>query len=194
VPGRPRLLTLAGFVVSEWSVPAGTPQPVPFAHSVSVTDFEIDPSARLAATLGTDRTVRVWDIDENRQLLSLEHPDPVISVAFSARGDLLATLTSAKTIQVWDLHTGLRLTPPLIQAFDVRAMGFDEDGESVACLTGGNTLARISLRPSTMPSDNLRLVSAVYSTAGLDLSPLQSPGINERLATSWKSLKSQIAQ
>ena len=60
-------------------MPDGAPQPAPFAHSVSVTDFEIDPTARLAATIGTDRTVRVWDIDENRQLFSLEHPDAAIA-------------------------------------------------------------------------------------------------------------------
>lgn len=57
----------------------------------------------LLATSSTDRTARVWDISNGKELFRIPHGGPVNCVAFNADGTLRATGSDDKTAQIWRL-------------------------------------------------------------------------------------------
>src|SRR5690348_7653787 len=62
------------------------------AHPGGVTALAFAPDARLLATGGTDRTVRLWDVASGREVRRLTgHKDAVCAVAFLAGGKTLVS-------------------------------------------------------------------------------------------------------
>jgi WD40 repeat protein len=56
------------------------------------------------ASVGDDRTLRLWHVN-GQALLSFEaHDDRVLSVAFSADNQQLLTTSADQTLRVWDLN------------------------------------------------------------------------------------------
>ncbi|KAF2841509.1 WD40 repeat-like protein [Patellaria atrata CBS 101060] len=53
-----------------------------------------------------DRTVRLWDIENNQQMLSLQIEDGVTTVAISPDNRFVAAGSLDKSVRVWDTQTG----------------------------------------------------------------------------------------
>jgi WD40 repeat protein len=53
---------------------------------------------------GEDRTARMWDTRTGKEILKLDHPDPLRSLAVSPKRNLLAT--GSDSVRVWDSLTG----------------------------------------------------------------------------------------
>jgi WD40 repeat protein len=65
------------------------------------------PDGKLLASASDDRTVRLWDLLNGRQVHQLGgHTGKVNSVAFSADGRLLASASDDHTVRLWDPITG----------------------------------------------------------------------------------------
>lgn len=98
-------------------------------HDGAVLAVALSPDATLAASAGADRTVRVWDVDSARPLLSIRgHADVIRCLAFSPDGALLASGSYDKTVRLWDVATGqLRLTLPASDDW-VMSVSFFPDG------------------------------------------------------------------
>ncbi|KAF9574956.1 hypothetical protein EC968_004958, partial [Mortierella alpina] len=53
--------------------------------------------------------VRVWDVDTEACLHTIEHEDRINDVQYSAKGDLIASASKDKTVKLWDAETGVCL-------------------------------------------------------------------------------------
>ncbi|MCX7702675.1 MAG: hypothetical protein N2234_01030, partial [Planctomycetota bacterium] len=65
------------------------------------------PDGKVLATVGNDRTVRLWNPERGELLRKPEgHTGATRSVAFSPHGKLLASTSEDETIRIWDAQTG----------------------------------------------------------------------------------------
>lgn len=82
--------------------------PVKFlqGHSRKVGHVLFHPTARdvLASSSG-DYTVKIWNIETGKDVITLKHPDMVTSMSFSWDGDRLATVARDKKLRIWDIRS-----------------------------------------------------------------------------------------
>lgn len=75
-----------------------------------VQAYAFSPDGRQVVPSGSDRTVRVWDLETGRCISVLDgHNDPVKSMARSPDGHHVMSGSTDDTVRVWDLETGQRL-------------------------------------------------------------------------------------
>jgi WD40 repeat protein len=118
-------------------------------------DVEFTSDDQRLAACGADRTIRVYDVAERKELRTIEaHADWVMAVAWSPDGGKLASAGRDKAAKVIDVETGTVLvTYPGHdeQVFDVL---FSDDGEQVYSAGRGRELHRWSADgKSTSKSD-----------------------------------------
>ncbi|GAB3934307.1 hypothetical protein GCM10027614_07080 [Micromonospora vulcania] len=66
--------------------------------------FDVSPDGRYVVTADRDRALRVWDVRTGRCVHVCEgHPEPVMSVAFTADGRNLVSVDSRPAIRLWEL-------------------------------------------------------------------------------------------
>ncbi len=78
------------------------PQPfLEIRHNGYVHSLAFSPDSALVVTASADRTVRIWAIDEAREIRHFSHDGPVRTVAFDAKGQFLATGSDDQTARIW---------------------------------------------------------------------------------------------
>ena len=96
------------------------------------------PDDATIASGSDDRTIRIWDAHDGRQLAVLEgHQHDVWSVVFSPSGDRVASGSWDKTVRLWDLASG-RQTASLDAGAIVYSIAFSPDGRRLAAGTYAN--------------------------------------------------------
>jgi cytochrome c len=75
-------------------------------HQGKVAALAVTADGRLAASAGWDGTVRLWDLDRNRDVASLRHRGAVTAVAFAADGSIVYGGGKDGTVLFWDTATG----------------------------------------------------------------------------------------
>lgn len=75
-------------------------------HQRAVVRAVFSPDGKRAATASLDSTVRVWDSYTGAELLKLEHPAPVRSVAISPNGALILSTATDGQGRLWNANTG----------------------------------------------------------------------------------------
>jgi serine/threonine protein kinase/WD40 repeat protein len=72
-------------------------------HARAIRSGALNPEETLLATASEDETIRLWDLQTNRELLVLRGDASAMNdVAFSPRGGFLAAAQASGTIRVWD--------------------------------------------------------------------------------------------
>ncbi|WP_066371894.1 nSTAND1 domain-containing NTPase [Herbidospora mongoliensis] len=79
-------------------------------HSQAVNDLQISPDGTIAASAGSDRTVRLWDLTGQPLAILDGHPDQVRSIVFRPDGRVLAAVGRDHSITLWDVPTRRRLS------------------------------------------------------------------------------------
>jgi formylglycine-generating enzyme required for sulfatase activity/mono/diheme cytochrome c family protein len=73
-------------------------------HRGPVNSVSLSPNGQRLATGGDDRSIRIWDANNGRELImSLEHPDPVRHVMFDKNGKHLVSGSESATV-VWEVN------------------------------------------------------------------------------------------
>ena len=81
-----------------------TPIATLYHREVMLTAMQGD--GKLAATMGKDGLVRIWDMESRNEIAQIETAQGVRAIALSNGGRLLATLDGAGSVQLWLLAPG----------------------------------------------------------------------------------------
>lgn len=119
--------------LSYWK--AGTHEVKTFrGHSQGVWSVGYSPDGQTLASGGSDRYLRLWEIETGRLIRSLRgHTHDIRQVAFSPDGQILATASEDRTIRLWNPQTG-ETTRLLFTRYDhaVCSISFSPDGLMLA--------------------------------------------------------------
>lgn len=99
------------------------------------------PDSKTFATVGLDRTVKIWDKNTHTLLHSLGgHIWYISVVTYSIDGSTIATGSADNTIRIWDVKKGI-----LLHTFEghtswVTSLAFSPDGSNLASGSGDKTI------------------------------------------------------
>jgi WD40 repeat protein len=124
----------------------------------------ISPDGMMAASGGTDNTIRLWNLDTGTRLAPLNgHKRPVWALAFSPDGKTLASGSGDRSVRLWDV--ALRREVAILRRLtrrtsvlpeEIRALSFSPDGNNLAAVTQGGDVMLFRAAPLadvTAPTD-----------------------------------------
>ena len=84
-----------------WELPSGRQLAVLAGHREGVFDCDYSPDGKTLATASGDKTVKLWHVATRREMVSLQHDQPVVVCRFSPEGNYLATGTIDNQYHFW---------------------------------------------------------------------------------------------
>lgn len=114
-------------------------------HAHNVSDTAFSPDGRWLASVGFDRTLRLWSVVEGELLATLsEHGEPLDAVAFSPDGSLIAAAGRDNAIRLWPIlppeeGRGIEVTPARVltgHEAPVNSLAFSPDGRLLVSGSG----------------------------------------------------------
>jgi WD40 repeat protein len=115
-----------------WDVAAGQARDCK-GHERNVVGVALTADGKTLASGSSDRTVRLWDVANARELKKLEgHTDGVAAVALSADGKVLASGGKDKLVIVWDVNTGKPAHTLKAHTGEVTSVALSADGKLLA--------------------------------------------------------------
>lgn len=139
------LMVSAGWdrVVKVWNMKTLQHQHTLAGHTGYINTVTVSPDGTLAASGGRDGSAKLWDLNEGRELYSLEAGDVINALAFSPVSYWLVAATQT-SIVVWDLETKVQLETIRFDG-QPEQVEQDEEGQIVAPRKAAAPLAVTSL-------------------------------------------------
>jgi WD40 repeat protein len=73
-------------------------------HNEWVMDVSFSPDGKTLASVGIDKTVKLWTVDGKLIAVLYGHTDAIYSTAFSPDGKTLATASADRTVRLWNVN------------------------------------------------------------------------------------------
>ena len=109
-------------------------------HVDLINSVTFSPNGQLLASGSNDRVLKIWDVQQKQNIVTLQHTPPglgpsrVISVAFSANGEMLAS-AGHQSVKLWDVDGWVVITT-LKHDDWVHAVVFSSNGQFLAAVDG----------------------------------------------------------
>lgn len=120
-------------------------------HDQDIYSLDFARNGRLIASGSGDRTVRLWDIEANQQVLRLTIEDGVTTVAISPDNRFVAAGSLDKSVRVWDTQSGLlveRLEGDSGHKDSVYSVAFAPNGRELVSGSLDKTIKMWELNPN----------------------------------------------
>lgn len=89
-----------------WDVATGNRVATLSEHTDWARTVAFHPSGELLASAGSDRTIRLWNLEEGSCRVLKGHTGTIHQVAFSRDGKTLFSASNDHTVRLWDVATG----------------------------------------------------------------------------------------
>jgi WD40 repeat protein len=152
-----------------WPLP-DQPQPVQLrvltGHTGGVLGVVFSPCGQLAASVGDDATVRVWEVATGVKRAAFQtRAGRLFGVAFSPDGRLLAAAGDDEAVRVWEVATGAEHAALRGHAAWARGVAFSSDGRFLASACDDGTVRVWEVAGCTKAADLAGHVGEVYGVA-----------------------------
>jgi len=98
-------------------------------HQTTIIDFDFSPDGRTLASVSGDRTVRVWDWREGKELWrEVAHTNEAKAVAFSPDGETVATAGTDASLRLWRWKQKTLVLEYRLIDWPVHEIRFSRDG------------------------------------------------------------------
>jgi WD40 repeat protein len=106
-------------------------------NAATPPSLALTPDGRRALTVGGDHRLRLWDLENGKELAQLQgHTASVSAIVFSDDGQVALSAGRDSTVRVWDLATGKERAVFRGHRGPVRCVGLSRDGRLAA--SGGD--------------------------------------------------------
>jgi len=100
------------------------------AHPGGIREIKFSPDGERLASVGKDRTLKIWDASSGQLLNSVQATNAdITSVTYSPSGDYIATTDHDLTAKLWDSQTLTQITSFEGHDSSLLALAFSPDGE-----------------------------------------------------------------
>lgn len=102
-------------------------------HNATVKAVAVSKDGKFLATGSRDRSVKIWDVETERELRSLLGAELTLnSVAFNPSGNNLAATSADGTMRVWEVNTGKEIYVSPKETKYLTSVAFNHDGSLLA--------------------------------------------------------------
>ena len=101
------------------------------AHRLAITDIAAIPGERKVLSGSVDRTIRVWELDDNLRLVRVleGHRRGIRRVAVTPDGSTAVSISGDDTVRTWNLREGGELSKPLELADPAYSLAMHPSGD-----------------------------------------------------------------
>jgi len=159
-------------------------------HSAGVVSVSFSPDGRTIASVGLDKTIKLWSRDGRLLKTLLGHSNAISSISFTPDGQTIASASVDKTIKLWKVSDGRLLLT--IQVGSETAASFSPDGKTIASANADKTVKLWSASDGrllrTLNGHTDGVISVSFSPDGKTI----ASGSEDKTVRLWSSSDGQL--